>query len=99
MPLRVGNSGSLGQPGPFGEPGRSDCSTVARSAGRLVLAAFAVAADVRAGAEVDVAAGEAGQLGDPQPGLDGEQQQAWSRRPAHGVAVGGGEQRVDLGRR
>ena len=34
---------------------------------------FAVASDVGTVAEVDVVAGQAGELGGPQPGLDGEQ--------------------------
>jgi hypothetical protein len=40
--------------------------------GDSVFAAFAVAGDVRAQAEVHVGAGEPGEFGDPQPGLDGE---------------------------
>ena len=43
--------------------------------GDPVLAALAVTGDVRARAEVQVGAGEPDQFGDPQPGLDGEQQQ------------------------
>jgi hypothetical protein len=39
-----------------------------------LLASLAAAAEVRAGVEVDVAAVEPGQLGGPQPGLDGHQQ-------------------------
>ena len=42
------------------------------------------------------AQGQAGQLGDPQPGLDGEQEQGVVAPPGPGGAVGGGEQRVDL---
>ena len=38
-------------------------------------AALAGAADVGAGAELDVAAGEPGELGEPQAGLDGEREQ------------------------
>ena len=36
---------------------------------------FAQAPDVRASAQVHVGAGERGELGDPQPGLDGHRQQ------------------------
>ena len=43
---------------------------------------------MRAGAEVDVAAGQAGQLGDAQPGLDGEQQQRVVAAAGPGAAVG-----------
>jgi hypothetical protein len=38
-----------------------------------LLASFAVAADVRAGAECDVAAVEADEFGDSQAGLDGQE--------------------------
>ena len=39
------------------------------------LSAFADRPDVRAGTELRIGAGEAEQLGDPQPGLDGGEQQ------------------------
>ncbi len=58
----------------LGEPGPQDLDGLPRQRGRAVFSALAVAADVRAGAEVSVAGGVAGQLGDTQPGLDGEQQ-------------------------
>ena len=52
---------------------------------------------MRAGAEVDVAAGEADQLGGAQPGLGGEQHQRVVAAADPGAAVGCGEQRVELG--
>jgi Glycosyltransferase family 20 len=57
----------LGEPGPQ----RGDCARGER--GDAVLAAFAVAGDIRACAEMDIAAGQAGELGGPQPGLDRQQ--------------------------
>jgi hypothetical protein len=60
-------------------------SGVARS-----LRAFAVAADVRAGAEVDVAGGQAGELGDAQPGLHCDQQQRVVAAGEPAVAAGRG---------
>ena len=65
---RVGRLSSASQ-------ARSTATVWAGERGGPVLAALAVAADVRAGAEVDVVAGQAGELGDPQSGLDGEQEQ------------------------
>ena len=61
-------------------------------------AALAVAADVGAGAEVDVVAGQRGQFGDAQPGLDGQREQGVVASAGPGVAVGRGQQRVDLRR-
>jgi hypothetical protein len=45
---------------------------------------------------VQVGAGQPGQLGDPQPGLDGEQQQRVITPAGPGLLVTGAEQRVDL---
>ena len=50
-----------------------------------------------AGAELDVAVAQAGQLGDPQAGLDGQVQQGVVSPPGPGVPVGSGEQSVRLG--
>src|SRR5262249_10557650 len=65
--------------------------------GDPVFAALAVAGDVRPGAEVDVADGEPGELGNAQPGLGGEQDQRVVAPPGPGGAVRGGEQRGQLG--
>jgi hypothetical protein len=94
----VGGAGSFAQP--HAEDGFGGC----RQRDGAVLAALAFAADVRAGAEADVAAVEAGQLGHAQSGLDGDQQQGpvTSALPARqvggvdeGVDLGGGEERHD----
>jgi len=58
----------------FGEPGPQRGHGFFGERGYSVLAAFAVAADVRAGAEMDVGDAQAGELRDTQPGLDVEQQ-------------------------
>ena len=65
-----------------------------------LFAALALAADVRAGAESDVAAVEqADELGDPQPGLGGEQRAGRGLACLSQVApVGSGQQGVELGR-
>jgi hypothetical protein len=63
----------------------------------LVFAAFAVAGDVCSGAEMDIAAGEAGEFGGAQPGLDGEQNPGVVAAAGAGGAVRGGEQRLGLG--
>ena len=59
-----------------------------------LLSAFAFAADVRAGAERDVAAVEADQLGDAQAGVDGEGEHGVVAAAFPAVAVG----RVDRAR-
>ena len=82
----------------LGEPGSEHPDGLAGERGCPVFAAFAVAADVRAGAEVDVLAGEAGELGYPQPGLDGEQEQGVVAAAVPGLPVWGGEQRVGSSR-
>ena len=48
-------------------------------------------------AEVNVAAGQRDQFGDPQPGLAGQQQQGVVAATEPGGAVGSGQQGVDLG--
>jgi hypothetical protein len=61
-----------------------------------LLAALAVAAQVRAGGERDVGAAQAGELGDAQSGLDHGQQQRVVASAGPALAVGGGQQRSDL---
>jgi hypothetical protein len=56
----------------FGKPGSEGLDGLAGQRCCPVLAALAVAADMRSGAEVGVLAGEAGELGYPQAGLDGD---------------------------
>jgi hypothetical protein len=80
----------------FAEPVAQHGDRGAGERGDPVFAAFSVAGDVRARAEVDVCAGEPGQFGDPQSGLDGEQQQCVVAPPGPGRWVAAGEQGVDL---
>ena len=58
----------------FGQPDPHHLGGCLGQRGGAVFAALAVAADVRARTEVDIAAGEAGQFGHAQPGLAGKQQ-------------------------
>jgi hypothetical protein len=80
----------------FREPRSQRGCGSARERGDSFPAALASAADVRRGAEVDVAAGQPGQLRCAQTGLDGEEQQRViaSSRPCG--AVGRREQRLDF---
>ena len=57
---------------------------------------FAEATDVGAGAELYVAYVQAGQLGDPETGLDGQVQQGVVSSPGPAVPVGSVEQSVRL---
>ena len=65
--------------------------------GDPLLAALAQTVHVRSDAEADVRAGQRGEFGDPQAGLDGQDQQGVIAAPGRGVGVGSGEQRRDLG--
>jgi hypothetical protein len=80
----------------LGEPGPQDLDGLGGERGGPVLAALAVAADVRPGAQVDVLAGQAGELRYPQPGLDVEQEQGVIAAAVPGLAAGGGDQRAGL---
>jgi hypothetical protein len=55
-----------------------------------------VAADVRAGPEVDVLSLQAREFGDPEPSLDVEQEQSCVAAAVPGPAAGCRDQRVDL---
>jgi hypothetical protein len=96
-PVRFGNSGWAGSPASFGEPGAQDGDGDWAERGDPLLASLAMAGDVRPGAEVDVAAGECGQLGDPQPGLGGEREHGVIAPSGPGALVRGGEERTDFG--
>src|SRR5437879_2136952 len=89
----VGNSGPAGRE--LGEPGPQDLGGLGGERGGPVLAALAVAADVRPGPEVDVLSPQARELGDPQPGLDVEQEQGRVAAAVPGPAAGCRGQRVD----
>jgi hypothetical protein len=51
---------------------------------------------VGAGAEMDIAVGQGGELGRPQPGLDREQDPGVITAPGPGGPVGNGEQGLGL---
>jgi len=59
----------------LGEPGAQDGGGLTGERRGAVFPALTGAADVRACAEVKVGDAQAGDLGDPQAGLDGEQEQ------------------------
>ena len=80
----------------LGEPGPHDLDGLGGEGGGPILAALAVAADVGPGAEVDVLALEAGELGDPQAGLDVEQEQGMVAAAVPGLTARGRDQGVDL---
>ena len=86
----------VGLAGAFGEPDAQHGDGCGGQRRDPLLAAFAVAGDVRAGCEVHVGAVQAGELGGAQPGLDRGQQQRVVAPAGPGRAVGCGEQRVDL---
>jgi hypothetical protein len=71
-PVRVGNSGSVGLAGAFDQPGGEHGLGVGGERDGALFSALAVAVDVRAGAEHDIAAVEADELGDAQAGVDGD---------------------------
>src|ERR1700722_13184587 len=74
VPRRVMNSGLAGSPPrSASQPRRT--APVAGVSGVMRCLALAQAADVRAGAQVDVADGQAGELGGAQPGLAGQHRQ------------------------
>ena len=88
--------GLVGVAGSFGEPDLED-----RGGGRgqrrdPVLPSFSGAADVWSGGELNVAASQAGEFGDAQPGLDGQDEQCVVASAGPGAAVGSVEQRLDL---
>src|SRR5215218_3351894 len=64
-----------GRCGAFGLPGVQDGGDAGGQGGDPLFSAFAEAADVGAGAEVDVGAGQGGQFRDAQAGVDGQRQQ------------------------
>ena len=84
-------AGALAQPGledRFGR-GHQRCSSF--------FAALADGVHVGAGGERDVLAGESGEFGDPQTGLDGQGEHGVVAPAGPGGLVAGRQQRVDLG--
>ena len=95
--MRVANSGSLGCPARSASQTRI-AATVCEVSGVIrCLRPLPRQLTCAPAPSCDVAAVQAGQLGGAQPGLGGEQQQRVVATPGPGAAVGGGEQRVDLG--
>jgi len=82
---------------PVGDPRAEQPRGRLRQRGDPLLAALSCAAQVRACVEVGVRAGQRGQLGDAQPGLDGGQEEQVITAAEGRALVGGGEQRVGLG--
>ena len=85
-----------GRAAPFGEPGSQHRDGGGQQRGAPFLAPFADGVHVRAGAEDDVADGEGGQLGDPQPGLGGEHDHGVVAAAGPGGLVARRGQRIDL---
>ena len=72
LPVRVANSGSVGLPLRSVSQTVQDCLGWWGERDGALLAAFAFAADVGAGPELDVATVQGDELGHAQPGLDRE---------------------------
>jgi hypothetical protein len=92
-----GEQDVVGLAGEFGQPSAQDRDGGAGERGDPVLASLAVAAHVGAGPEVQVVDAQAGQLGHPQSGLDGEGEQGVVASAEPGATIGRGQQRVGLG--
>jgi len=88
----AGAAGSLGQPDP------QHCLDRTGERDRSLFAALAFAADAGAGAEGDVTAVQADELGDTQTGLDGKQQQHLISPTLPSGPVRGGDEGVNFGR-
>ena len=80
----------------LGEPDFEDADGQGQQGCASFLAALADGVDVRAGAERHVGQGQGGQFGDPQPGLDRQQQQGVIATPGPVGSVAGCQQRVGL---
>ncbi len=96
-PVMVGNSGSVGAAGRSAEPGLEHRGGRRHQRCAPVFSAFADGVHVRAGGERDVGAGESGEFGDPQPGLDGQGEHGVVAPTGPGGLVTGREQGIDLG--
>jgi len=95
-PVMVGKSGSVGAPGcSLSQPLRT--AVVAGTSGVRRSFYLAERVYVGAGGEGDVLAGEPGEFGDPQPGLDGQREDGMVAPSGPCGQFAGVEQRVDLG--
>src|SRR3954467_15706020 len=81
----------------FLSPDTQDRDVAGGQRDTALLAAFTLASNVSVGVELDVAAGEPGQLGKPQPCLHGQGDQCVIAPSLPAVPVRGGEQRIDFG--
>ena len=95
-PVRFGNSGWPGSPCRSASQARRTVMVTVVSGVIRSLRPLPWQETCGPAAEVDVAAGQPGQLGDPQPGLGGEGEHRVVAPPGPGGLVRGGEQGVDL---
>ena len=96
VPRVDGNNGSAGVPWLLVEPGFQDGGDRRQERGSSFLAAFADRVDVGADAEGEVLAGESGEFGNAQPGLDGQRKHGMVTPTDPGVLLTGAQQRVDF---
>ena len=96
-PVRVGNSGSPGCPARSASQTRIAATVCVVSGVIRCLRPLPRQLTCAPTPSCDVAAVQAGQLGDAQAGLGAKQQQRVIATPGPGAAVRGGEERVDLG--
>ena len=82
----------------FGEPHAQDGLGLLRERDRALLASFAFDADMSADIERDVAAVDRDELGDPEPGLDGERQHRAVAAAFPAILWWSVNQRLGLGR-
>jgi len=95
--VAAGEQRIVGRSAAFGHPGADDRGGCRGERGDALLTALAQAADVRSGVQADVCAGERGEFGGPQAGLDGEDQQGVITAPGPAGSVRGGEERGAFG--
>lgn len=94
---RAGRQERISRPSrALGEPDPQDRDGPCGQRRDPLFASFAAAADMGAGAEVDIRAAEPDQLRDPQSALECEQEQGMVAPAGPGRAVGGREQSPDL---
>ena len=96
LPGRAGEQRAGGLSVAFGEPGFHDPDGGGKQRRVAFLPAFSCAVDVRPGLDPDAVAGQAGELGDSQAGLDGEGEHGVVAPAGPGFLVAGSEERVGL---
>jgi hypothetical protein len=95
LPVLVGKSGSDGDP-PRSSSQARRAATVSGTSGVRRSLSLPEAEDIRAGVQNNVIAGEVGQFRDPEPGLNGQQDQGVVASACPGVLVAGVQERVDF---